>query len=474
MPLQDCHDGKHVKLGLVASRTSGFGKQHFKVLDPKFIDLETVRKWPKYCDSHHEGTCHSFPDKNQFELPTSLMLIDVDNGCLVKIPNPDQYTCLSYVWGKPENNLLDQSKMDVVDRPKPSFWSRFKRTPRGRSSNAARRQPGNVPHDQSSSDQSSIILEARKENLAMLLEPGSLSGKSALVPATIRDAISLTKAMSIPYLWVDRFCIVQDDPVHLKDNISRMASIYARSYFTIIATDGNDSQSGLRGIGHGSNPRSYSQKTLHIGPLEVIVHPSQVEEVKDWHTRGWTFQERAVSRRSLVFNHGTVKWECQKCLWFENINAEPDGVSGDSGLFEPHSGFPRYNVQMVPWPDLNQYCDLVQGYNSRELTRETDAQNAFTAILDIYGSSFPSEIFFGIPELCFDICLLWQHYDILKRRKAFPSWSWLGWQGNIQTPHSKLWNAKLYETADPVAEWSKKCAKTGKMLRIDNSFYSWK
>jgi hypothetical protein len=49
----------------------------------------------------------------------------------------------------------------------------------------------------------------------------SLSAKGGLdnldVPATIRDAMTVIEAVGEWYLWVDAFCIVQDDVKELMD-----------------------------------------------------------------------------------------------------------------------------------------------------------------------------------------------------------------------------------------------------------------
>ena len=50
---------------------------------------------------------------------------------------------------------------------------------------------------------------------------------------TLGDAVSLVRALSIPYLWVDALCIVQDDISDWQRESSRMGEIYANAYVTI-------------------------------------------------------------------------------------------------------------------------------------------------------------------------------------------------------------------------------------------------
>ena len=69
-----------------------------------------------------------------------------------------------------------------------------------------------------------------------------------------------------------------------------MASIYANSYFTIIALDGNDANYGLRGLTNTSELPRYEQKLIELlGLIEVLVGRKTENYKKPWHKRGWTF-----------------------------------------------------------------------------------------------------------------------------------------------------------------------------------------
>jgi hypothetical protein len=51
---------------------------------------------------------------------------------------------------------------------------------------------------------------------------------------TIRDAILVTRALEITYIWIDALCIVQDDNVEWNEQASRMNEIYGGSTVTLI------------------------------------------------------------------------------------------------------------------------------------------------------------------------------------------------------------------------------------------------
>jgi hypothetical protein len=56
-----------------------------------------------------------------------------------------------------------------------------------------------------------------------------------------------TKLMGVRYLWIDCYCIVQDDDQEKHNQLWAMGSIYYNAHFTIIAAEG-DITHGLRGF----------------------------------------------------------------------------------------------------------------------------------------------------------------------------------------------------------------------------------
>lgn len=107
-------------------------------------------------------------------------------------------------------------------------------------------------------------------NVNELMQDDSLSNAWERVPATIQDAIILVRKLNIRFLWVDRLCIVQDDEASIHSSIEQMASIYAQSYFTLIATEG-DSETGILGIPGGSKPRHLLQEQVNFEDLFFLI-----------------------------------------------------------------------------------------------------------------------------------------------------------------------------------------------------------
>ena len=139
-----------------------------------------------------------------------------------------------------------------------------------------------------------------------------------------------------------------------------MVSIYINSYFTIVVAKGTDAENGLRGIGGTSGPRSYDPY-YQFEDLTFCIW-EEIEERSTWHTRAWTFQERAVSRRCMVFYQKTVKWECQVEVLLEHrlwnatqtkelnveIGGDTNSIMKTVAFGMEKDGFPRHNILITP------------------------------------------------------------------------------------------------------------------------------
>ncbi|KAF8862670.1 HET-domain-containing protein, partial [Acephala macrosclerotiorum] len=129
-------------------------------------------------------------------------------------------------------------------------------------------------------------------------------------PVLVRDAISATKRMGYRYLWVDRYCIPQEDGRERRSQIQQMDLVYSKAQATIIAVSSPDPSYGLPGV--GSKERA-SSVTINIGnELHAYVPPHPTAEIYGsvWNSRGWTHQETILSRRRIFFCKHQIYFEC--------------------------------------------------------------------------------------------------------------------------------------------------------------------
>ena len=363
-----------------------------RICNPKQVDLNVLRRWIHCCDSTHRADCNApaaILSGEGFSSPRMLRLIDLENECVVTRPSSEPYVALSYVWGRVST------------------------------------------------------VEARCDNINELAQPRSLSSSSGFqIPKTIRDAIRLAKLLGEKYLWVDSLCIVQDDEIHKQTHLNAMASIYVAASFTIVVAGAKDANVGIAGLGDDGHTRNVPYQVLRFpsGTFTNTGPGASNLDISCWAWRAWTFQERLFSRRLLIVNgsRGLVSWICQQAEWTEEEYRPSEGLEWISN--QEHQGRPSHvrEFNKFPlWPDLISYSQLVTHYSSKCLTFENDILNAFSGVTTVLERSFKCHFISGLPEAFFDLALLWQPADGIRRRKdrngnhIFPSWSWTGWVGRI-------------------------------------------
>lgn len=107
--------------------------------------------------------------------------------------------------------------------------------------------------------------------------------------------------------------------------------------------------------------------------------------------------------------------------------AEVDGV-------KPFEGANILGRTPSLW-QLRRYSQTVEAYTMRLLTYRSDILNAFSGIAKAMTTSMAStRMFYATPAMAFDWAILWTgHLSLrtLKRQPGFPSWAWVGWEGEI-------------------------------------------
>lgn len=131
------------------------------------------------------------------------------------------------------------------------------------------------------------------------------------LPASFQDAVRITRALGVKYLWIDALCIIVDDEKDKGVEIARMQDVFGHAYCRIAATSRTCMEDGVLGP---RQPRDAVKLPTSYGvPLYVA------EDIDDFHTdvetstlgsRAWVLQERALSRRTIYFTPTQVYWEC--------------------------------------------------------------------------------------------------------------------------------------------------------------------
>ena len=196
------------------------------------------------------------------------------------------------------------------------------------------------------------------------------------VPRTIRDAIEVTKNLGHRYLWVDRYCVNQSDDRQKHETIASMNTIFLQAKLTIIAAAGSDPCHGLGGV--STALRLVERPAATMGEHTLVrtpIHPRDLVEDSVWETRGWTYQEKILSRRKLVF---TGQHICLSCLdyqefgWYEASLGRFiwTGTSTSYRTKDVHSD--RYDIlQLPPSPGLIFDSDEIVFHHKSSLCIDT-------------------------------------------------------------------------------------------------------
>lgn len=132
----------------------------------------------------------------------------------------------------------------------------------------------------------------------------------AALPRTYRQAIHLARQLGVNHLWIDALCILQDDEGDWQRESSRMAKIYSGAYIVFVAAAAADVEGGLNPPTDFSNWLYLNKGQVKAGPIWVRVkdHDFDACALLPISSRAWTYQERLLARRCLIFGEGEVVW----------------------------------------------------------------------------------------------------------------------------------------------------------------------
>jgi Heterokaryon incompatibility protein (HET) len=369
-----------------------------RVID-SFANLQLFKRWRQLCSAYHGDSCARPPwATSNDDVPPSFRVINVHTNCVEDAPIKPSYFALSYVWGRfAENDLC-----------------------------------------------------ATSANISSLKKERGLAREE--LPQTILDVMKLVIELGGKHLWVDRLCILQDDENDKAQQIPCMDSIYSLAELTIIAASGSDAHDGVAGL---SIPRYIEQDTCRIGDelALMVIPPENTFSSCTYNQRGWTFQERLLSRRSLIFTEGQAYWSCGSADWSERLILEPSNSRQESEAWK----IPRIHMgsyERIPGEyardfTRRHYNGLPRIYALKDFTNSSDILDAISGILRRCTLTTGDRFYWGhilLPGV-FEDSLSWRktHLEIDKRTALcpirgrgekygvpFPSWSWLTWKTSLK------------------------------------------
>jgi hypothetical protein len=211
----------------------------------------------------------------------------------------------------------------------------------------------------------------------------------------LRDAVEVTRALSIPYLWIDSLCILQGDAADWAKQCQCMDSVYGHSEVTIrTLASGSCNEgflpsttqpglairlpfrSGLNPTRHGTYKIRFSvvmtnfRRVVARGGFSATM---RMLIASQWQKRGWTLQEYVLSPRLLSFGRAEVLFSCSK-------------ATQHYGCLEVEGNDEEFQVGEVRQLDLdredlyNEWIELNTNLSQRHLTKATDLFPALSGL----------------------------------------------------------------------------------------------
>jgi hypothetical protein len=394
--------------------------------------LPLVKSWIDVCHSHHGHNCGNYGDASfeDMRLRPYFGVVDVQDMKLTSLPRDSRYVALSYTWGE------------------------------------------------------ALAFATTKAHIKTLQEPNGVRKYWESIPKAVKESIELVRYLGVRYIWVDSLCIVKDSRDSLDLNLNMMDQIYGNAHFTLCAADNPDATTGLVALDRSMRnpekkipvPQRLKQRIEKYAP-GVRLMVSQLTETyvrkTRWSTRAWTFQERVLSRRCLIFAQGQVFFQCRSTAMSEGIWSDATVAGWSIELLKS----PQQMLSSLLERPLHTYAKLVEKYTKCQLDPQhtNDILAAFRGISNVLSKGMNAQFVYGMPDVYFDWALLWEPRQHQSRRlphrhrkrdskairmeqdssspswtwsgSLFPSWSWSGWCGAMHYPHA-ICSSYPYETND--------------------------
>ena len=293
----------------------------------------------------------------------------------------------------------------------------------------------------------------------------------ASLPQTFTDAIQLTNALGLSYLWIDSLCIIQDLTLDWEKESTTMCDVYRGSTINIAASASVDCNGGLF---RQRNALSVTPCTMDVsykpeagarlgegGPYALLCEIACDRDPlvdEPLSRRAWTVQERILAPRTVYFTARKIYFVCCKKI---TSDVDPCSFIGYNGFNEELVNTWTINrPRMAPHASKLEFCSrqwkrVVQQYTHGQLSLESDK------LVAIAGLAKHMQRTWLIPNITylaglwsFELLdwLMWRRSRTstsLARPKAYraPRWSWASVEGKVE------WNAeqRRFGSSDEVS-----------------------
>ena len=278
----------------------------------------------------------------------------------------------------------------------------------------------------------------------------------ASLPQTFADAIQLTNALGLSYLWIDSLCIIQDLMLDWERESTTMCDVYRGSTINIAASASVNCDGGLFRqrdplsvtpcILDVSNTQKAGARLAEGGSYALFCEIACDRDPlvdEPLSRRAWTVQERILAPRTVYFTARKVYFVCCKKI---TSDVDPCSFIGYNGFNEELvNTWTISRPKLAPHSSKLYFCSrqwkrVVQQYTHGQLSLESDK------LVAIAGLARHMQRTWLIPNVTylaglwsFELLdwLLWRRsrtLTSLARPKVYraPSWSWASVEGEVE------------------------------------------
>ncbi|KAI0329378.1 HET-domain-containing protein [Cubamyces sp. BRFM 1775] len=289
------------------------------------------------------------------------------------------------------------------------------------------------------------------------------------LPQTIRDAVRVTRALGVRFLWMDSLCIIQDCKEDMYRELARMRDVYRYAYVTIDAASSSSVKDGFLQDRRPLNANAMlpficpreptgqsAGKTARTGMVYLVNDGDNTVDQRDVLThgdghdsgytggRGWCLQEALLSTRSLVFTSETLQLRC----YTETCNV--GGAKHDDERSLPrlpdatllHDAKVHVERDSDEWKDIySRWWNIIRDYSGRSLTNPSDKLTAFAGLAQMFAPALGPDYLAGLWRSSLLTDLLWwrnrgtTNASAVRHPEKYraPSWSWASVDGPLSS-----------------------------------------
>lgn len=279
------------------------------------------------------------------------------------------------------------------------------------------------------------------------------------LPKTFLHAVTVTRKLGIPYLWIDSLCIIQDSASDWEAESNRMCDVYRGSYLNIAASASSNSAGGLFYPGDSfTRVPCYISVSTRVCTEEMRTeYISEIESEEDspLFDRAWVFQGRLLAPRTIFFASEEIYWHCNETHASETF---PENLEWD----------PSTTMTLVrSWQEIELanserrwelWNEVIKGYSGKKLTEPRDNLVAVAGVASELSKAWPSVRYLaGLWSYRLLQDMFWKCGNGVRTKdRRAPSWSWASIDGDVD-PYSRLY-LRAFESLSKILEVNVECS----------------